>query len=300
VATGLDNPKQSAKPRRRAKRADDEVMSFGDHLDELRRRVLLALAGPAVTFVIIWVWLRYQLMDWILRPPFPAWRIGDWEIFSLEPVPLGFSQGAPTTAFLTFATICLIAAVIAAAPWIIYHIWAFVAAGLYEHERRAVRIYGVASVVMFFAGVCFFYFLVYPVSLSFLYGFGQSFNQYLAEHYGAEPMILSQTLLEGYVKFVLLLVLVFGLMFELPLVITFLGRTGIVTTAALKRYRRHVILGLVVVSALVTPPDIFSQVALSLPMWLLYEGSIIIVRLTGPRRRRPEELAEPADSAAED
>lgn len=262
----------------------EKRMTFGDHLDELRRRIFLALIGPLAGFVIIWVWFRYPLMDWILRPPFPQWRLFGYDLLVLQPVELGFSQSAPSSAFVMFASICLIAAIIFTAPWIIYQVWAFVAAGLYPHERRAIRSYGFAAVLLFFAGAAFFYFLVYPMSISFLYGFGHSYNEYITQQYGAPASILSQTLLEGYVRFVLMLILVFGLMFELPIVILFLGRSRMVSVKTLKHYRRHVILGLLIIAALVTPPDVFSQIALALPMWVLYEGSILIVRLTTPQR----------------
>ncbi len=255
-------------------------MGFGDHLDELRRRIMLAIAGPIVGFIVIWVWFRYELMDWILRPQFPEWRVFGHDLLVLKPIELDFLQAAPSTAFVTFATISLIGGIILSAPWIIYHVWAFVAEGLYPHERRAIRLYGVFTVVLFFLGGAFFYFIVYPMSISFLYGFGESFNQYLQTRHGASPAILPQSLLDEYVRFVLMMVLIFGLMFELPLVVLFLGRARMVSVDALKRYRRHVILGLVVTSAIVTPPDVFSQVALALPMWLLYEAGILLVRIT--------------------
>lgn len=258
-------------------------MTFADHLDELRRRILFALAGPAVAFLVIWIWFRHPLMQWILYPPAPRWRLFGYDILYLDMPELGFAQSAPTSAFVTFASICLIAAIIAAAPWIIYQVWAFVAAGLYPHERRAVRIYGLAAVLLFFAGAAFFYFLVYPISVSFLYGFGHDYNQYLLGQYGAQPQILNQTLLEGYVRFVLMLILVFGLMFQLPIAIMFLGRLGLVNVQSLCRYRRHTILALLIIAAIVTPPDVFSQIALALPMWGLYEIGILALRLTGAK-----------------
>ncbi|MBN2584021.1 MAG: twin-arginine translocase subunit TatC [Planctomycetes bacterium] len=263
---------------------DEKRMSLGEHLEELRRRVFYALAGPAVGFVACFFLLREHLLYAILNPPYPTF-------LTIDAPPLEFNLASPYDAFVTAMITSLIAGIILTSPWSIYHLWAFIAAGLYEHERRHVRVFGVVSVLLFLAGAAFFYYVVYPLAVSFLYGFTQEYNEFAARWAGRVSTIEPTTLLGGYVHFVMLLMLVFGLMFELPLVVLFLGRIGIVDVATFSRYRRHVILGLVILAAIVTPPDVFSQIALAVPMWILYEAGIIILRLTERRKMRQKDAS---------
>ena len=258
---------------------DEKRMSLGEHLEELRRRVLAALLGPAAGFAVCFFLLRDHLVYAILNPRYPAF-------LKLDAPALTFNLASPYDAFVTAMVVSLIAGCILTAPWSLYHLWAFVAAGLYEHERRHVRSFGAVSVVLFFSGAAFFYFLIYPVAVAFLYGFARQYNEFAAAWGHGVSTIEPGTLLGGYVHFVMVLMLVFGLMFEMPLVVLFLGRTGLVDVATFSRYRRHVVLILVIVAAIVTPPDVFSQVALSVPMWILYEAGLLVLRWTERRKRR--------------
>jgi len=263
---------------------DDIRMSLGDHLDELRRRVLLALAGPVVGFLVCFFIFQGELLQLVLRPVYPHWELFGFT-FHVEPVPdIKFTLPAPYTGFTTTMFISLVAGCIVTAPWTLYQLWSFIAAGLTQRERRWVRLVTPFSVVLFAAGASFFYFVVYPVVLSFLYAFGSDLKGP-----DGQPLITSNTLFDGYVSFVLLLVLVFGLMFELPLAVFFLGKAQLISTATFRRYRRHVVLGIVAVSALVTPPDIFSQLALAVPMAILYEIGILAVAISERRARRSAE-----------
>ena len=254
-------------------------MSLGEHLEDLRRRVLYALAGPAVGFVVCYVFFRNHLLYAVANPHFP-------EFLPIKKVELAFNLANPYDAFITMMFTSFVVGCIATSPWSIYHIWSFVSGGLYPKERRYVRSFGVFSAVLFLTGAAFFYFLVYPVTVSFLYSFGTEYNEFVARLLGEGSTILPNTLLGGYVNFVLLLTLVFGLMFQLPLVVLFLGKIGLADAGMFRHYRKHVFLGLVALAALVTPPDVFSQVALALPMWLLYEIGILILRISARRKRR--------------
>lgn len=264
--------------------ATEKRMTLGEHLEELRRRLLYVLGGAAVAFVLCFLLFRNELLDAVVRPVYPQWRLFGRDILVLEPVDVKFTMGAPYTAFTTYLFISLVAGCIASAPWALYHLWAFIAAGLYPRERRWVYVFGPLSVLLFATGALFFYFVVYPVVVSFLYSYAEDFNRYVVAT-GGEPMITRDTLFGGYIHFVMLLTFVFGLMFELPLVVYFLGRVGLVRVETFRRYRRHVIVALVAVAAMVTPPDVFSQVALAVPMWVLYEAGVLAVRLT--QRRTP-------------
>jgi sec-independent protein translocase protein TatC len=224
--------------------------------------------------------LRDHLLYVLLNPPYP-------EFLRLDaPRSVEFNLSSPYDAFVTAMMTSLIAGCIVTAPWSIYHLWAFVGAGLYEHERRHVRWFAVSSVGLFFLGAAFFYYLIYPMSVAFLYGFAEQYNAFVARGLSGKATIEFNSLLGGYVHFVMLLMLVFGVMFEVPLVVLFLGKLGLVEAKTFARYRRHVVVALVVISAIVTPPDVFSQLALAGPMWILYEAGIVILRLGDRRKKR--------------
>lgn len=261
--------------------SDEIRMTLGEHLDELRRRLFYALLGPLVGFVVCFGFFRDELLNMILRPVTPHWELFGYAIPGIEVMDIPFTVRTPYAAFTTSMFISLIAGLIATAPWSFYHLWAFVGAGLRPQERRWVRVFAPFSLVLFAAGAAFFYFVVYPVVISFFYGFGREFNSRVGRQ-----AITDFTDLNGYVSFVMVLILVFGLMFELPLVVYFLGKTRLVSALTFRRVRRQVILGIVILSAIVTPPDIFSQISLSLPMILLYELGIVMVAASERSRAR--------------
>lgn len=266
---------------------EERRMTFGEHLEELRRRILYALVAPVIGFIVCFIFFREHLLAAVVNPVYPEWRLFGHDILAIERVNVEFTLSNPYAMFVTYMFISLIAGLILTAPWSLYHLWAFVAAGLYPRERRWVHILAPVSLLLFASGAAFFYFIVYPVVISFLYGFGIEFNTFLRAHNGTD-MVSNNTLLDGYVHFVMLLTFVFGLMFELPLVVFFLGRTGLVRVETFTRYRRHVIVAVVLVAAMVTPPDVFSQIALAIPMMALYELGILMVRLTRRRERRSD------------
>lgn len=258
----------------------DEVrMTLGEHLHELRRRLSYAILGPVVGFLVCFGLLRNQILDWLLNPVYPHWELLGYTILRVDPVAVQFTMKSPYAAFTTTMLVSLIAGLILTAPWTGYHLWAFVATGLRPKERRWVRLFAPASLVLFLAGAAFFYFVVYPIVIGFFYEFAREFNDY-----AGREVITDYTDFDGYVSFVMVLMFLFGLMFELPLVVYFLGKTRLVAASTFRRYRRHVILGIFVLSAVVTPPDAFSQVALALPMILLYELGILMVVLGVPRK----------------
>jgi len=261
----------------------DEVrMTLGEHLDELRRRLSYALLGPLVGFIVCFGFLRDQILDRLLNPIYPHWELFGYTILRVDPVDVQFTMKSPYSAFTTTMLVSLIAGLILTAPWTVYHLWAFVASGLRAKERRWIRLFAPISLLLFVAGAAFFYFVVYPIVIRFFYEFGREFNDY-----AGREVITGYTDFDGYISFVMVLIFLFGLMFELPLVVYFLGKTRLVTVSTFRRYRRHVILGIFVLAAVATPPDAFSQVALALPMILLYELGILMVVLS--TRGQPDE-----------
>ena len=166
------------------------------------------------------------------------------------------------------------------APWVFHQLWMFVAAGLYAHERRCVQRAVPFSAGLFMIGALFFFFVVAPVCLRFFLGFGDLIG------------VTCNWTFQKYISFVSLLMLVFGLAFQTPIVIFILNRTGLVPLDALKSTRKFVILGIFFLAAVVTPPDVISQVTLAIPLYALYELGILLSALFNqPRSSSPDATA---------
>jgi sec-independent protein translocase protein TatC len=183
-----------------------------------------------------------------------------------------------TTPFFVPLKVALMASFLIALPYILYQLWRFVAPGLYEHERRMVVPLIFASTVLFFCGMSFAYFVVFPV----VFGFITS----------AAPIgVAVMTDIDKYLSFVLSMFMAFGITFQVPVAVVLLVRMGVVTVAKLREIRPYIIVGAFVVGAIFTPPDVVSQLMLALPLWLLYEAGIVVASWTGP-------IEKPADQAS--
>ena len=185
---------------------------------------------------------------------------------------------APADGFVAYMKISLIAGLIVTCPWVFYQLWMFVAAGLYPNEKRYVHIAVPFSAVLFVAGALFFLFVVAPLALRFLIGFNSKFLG-----------VSSHFTFQNYISFVTLLMLVFGIAFQTPIAILILTKTGLVSIGALRKSRKYVILGIFVVAAMATPPDVISQVTLAVPLYFLFELGIVISWFVG--RKKKEESA---------
>lgn len=227
-------------------RSPDEL-SFLGHLDELRSRLIkIALA------VILAACLFYPAVDQVLA-------------FLIRPVGrVIFTSVAD--AFVARFMLTLWGGVILALPVIVYQFWEFVSAGLKEHEKKYVRFFAPFSFLLFVLGAVFGYAVMIPVGMRFLLSFSTDF---------IVPMIT----LPNYISFVTTLVLAFGAAFELPLILLFLAKVGVVTPAFLVQKRRHAIVLILIVSAIITPPDAVSQMIMALPLVILYELGIIVARV---------------------
>lgn len=227
--------------------------SFISHLIELRNRLLRAVAGWLVVFVCLF--------------PFAD------RIYHLLAAPLlaKLPQGAQmiatavTTPFFVPMKVTMMAAFLIALPWMIYQCWAFIAPGLYAHEKRLIRPLLAAAVVLFFMGMAFAYFAVFPVVFGFLVG-------------SAPAGVAVMTDIAEYLDFVIGMFLAFGFAFEVPIAVILLALMGWVNLAQLKEARSYVIVGAFVLGAIFTPPDIVSQCMLAIPLWLLYELGLLVVR----------------------
>jgi sec-independent protein translocase protein TatC len=320
------------------------TMSLGDHLEELRARLILAIAGLGIGAIVALIFgttiirfiekpyidaMRPRIekaekeglqTDFVLLadlffknmlaasrsdPNAPAidpnqvafarkvatdtirqWQTGDpnapQEMKTL-PTWARLQVLAPAEAFSAYMKVSFIAGLILTCPWVFYQLWMFVAAGLYSHERNYVRNAVPFSAVLFVAGALFFLFVVAPISLRFFLGFGDLMD------------VASNWTLQRYISFVTVLMLVFGLAFQTPIAIFILNRTGLVSLEALRSVRKYVFLSVFVISAVVTPPDVISQVTLAVPLYALYEVGMLLAHLS---RKKAEKKKQEGDSGA--
>jgi sec-independent protein translocase protein TatC len=242
------------------------------HLLELRTRLLRALAGVGLVFLGL-MFVAQDLYALVAAP-------------LMELLPAGSSMIATEVAspFLAPVKLAAVAALVIAMPWVLYQVWAFVAPGLYRNEQRLVVPLLASSTVLFYAGMAFAYFAVLPLVFRFTLGF-------------APEGVAVMTDIARYLDFVLALFVVFGLTFELPVAVVLLVWSGFVTPAALAAKREYVLVGVFVAAAILTPPDVVSQILMAVPTYLLYELGILAARVLVPGAREVEEqrrqLGEP-------
>jgi sec-independent protein translocase protein TatC len=242
--------------------------SLLDHLVELRSRLLRGIVGVVVVLVALLPFTS-QLYTWLAMP-----------LVSRLPAGQQMIAMNPAGAFFAPIKLTCFVALFAAAPWLLYQAWAFIAPGLYKREKKlAVPLLG-SAVLLFYAGCAFAYFLVLPMVFNFLLRF--------------KPDIVAITPdINAYLEFVLVIFLAFGASFELPVALVILVLLGWVTPAQLREWRGYAIVGIFIVAAVITPPDVVSQLLLAIPMMLLYEAGIIAARAVVPK-------PDPNDAATDD
>lgn len=237
--------------------------TFWDHLEVLRWVVLRSLAVTVVFGVV-----AFCLKDWlfavVLAPRtsgFVTFRLLDVEPFSVHLMNIGLTEQ-----FMTHIRVSLYAGMLCAAPYILYELFRFVSPGLYDRERRAGFRVVTSGYLMFMAGTLLNYFLIFPLTVRFL------------GTYQVSADVENMLTLKSYIDTLLSMSLVMGVIFELPVVSAILGRMGIINGRLMSRYRRHAIVAILIVAAIITPTtDVFTLFIVSLPIWLLYELSILLV-----------------------
>jgi sec-independent protein translocase protein TatC len=247
--------------------------TFISHLVELRDRLLRSLIAVGVVFLALFVYPGSgPIYDFLAAPLMHALPEGTKMIAT-----------GVITPFMVPVKVTALVALLVALPYVLYQAWAFVAPGLYAHEKRLVLPLVVASSVLFLAGIAFCYYLVFGKVFAFI-------NSFAPQSITPAPDI------EAYFGFVLTMFLAFGVTFEIPVVVIVLARAGIVTVEQLKSARPYVIVGAFVVAAVVTPPDVLSQLLLAIPMCGLYELGLFLARFIA---RKPGESDWKAPSDAE-
>lgn len=242
----------------------EEADSFMSHLIELRDRLIRAMAAFLIVFLCLFAWARdiYNLLAQPLLKELPAGT----HMIAVE-------VAAP---FFVPIKVTMFAAFVIALPFVLYQAWAFIAPGLYAHEKKLVLPLVATSTVLFVTGMSFAYFVVFPVVFHFLTAF-------------TPEGVDMATDIQKYFDFVLTLFLAFGLAFETPVAVVILTRMGIVTVEKLKAARPYLVVGAFVVAAIFTPPDVVSQLLLAIPLWLLYEVGLIVASLL----EKPGEKKQP-------
>jgi sec-independent protein translocase protein TatC len=242
--------------------------TFITHLIELRSRLVKASFGIALICAALLAWPGpAQIYDFIARPMIDSLPAGSHLIATGVIAP-----------FMVPMKVTLVIAFILALPWVFYQVWAFVAPGLYAHEKRLVLPLVISSSGLFMAGVAFCYFFVFGRVFKFISAF-------------APTSIAVMPDIENYLDFVMSMCLAFGATFEVPVVVVILVRMGIVSVEKLKEIRPYALVGAFVVAAIVTPPDVVSQLALAVPMCLLFEIGLLVAPIFVRATQAPEETA---------
>jgi len=248
---------------------EDEKLPFTSHLEELRKRLITAFIAVGVGFVIAFGF-KERLFKILVYPLVKVMKEGETLIYT----------GLPE-AFFTYLKVAFLAGLIVASPIILYEFWMFVAPGLYKNERRMMMPIVLLSSLFFIGGALFGYFVVFPWGFKFFLGF-------------ATDTIRPLPSMKEYFGFSAKMLLAFGLVFELPLVLTFLAKLGIVSVEFLKKNRKYAILLFFTGAAILTPPDVITQIMMALPLMVLYEISIIGAKIFGKKKEKPNAAEQEA------
>ena len=247
----------------------DQAKSFWDHLDELRtcliRIIIVVLAGAIVAFA-----MKTEVFSIVLAPTksdFITYRwfsqFGDIADFNLNLI-----NTQLTSQFSVHMQVSIIIGIICVSPYILYSIFAFVSPALYVNERKYARLLVVAGYIMFMIGVALCYFLIFPLTIRFL------------GNYQVSDDVANIITLSSYIDTLTMLTLMLGIVFELPILCMLLGKMGILTAEFMKKYRRHTIVIILIVAAIITPTtDVMTLMLVTLPIYLLYEISILAVKM---------------------
>lgn len=245
---------------------DDKEMSFFDHLEELRWRIIKSLAGIVVAVIVCGIYSDWLVNEVVLRPG----RLTNPPLHLINTIPYG--------QITFYMVVVVVAALIICSPLILYQLWKFIQPGLMPGERKYISSIVFYTTACFLSGVAFAYFLMLPYMLQFFANFGTT-------------SIQNWITVDEYMEFVLQLVLLSGLVFELPMVSYFLARLGLLTPAFLRRYWRHSFIVILFIAAVVTPTtDPITMSIFSLPMLALYEVSIWVAKIA--QRKREAGMAE--------
>jgi sec-independent protein translocase protein TatC len=255
---------------------EEEGMSFLDHLEALRWHILRAISAVLILTIIAFLAKSIVFGVIILGPSkvdFITYRLfcdlGNFlgvAALCIDELPFTLQSREMTSQFSMHMTSSLVVGFVVAFPYLFWEVWRFISPGLYDKEKNAAR--GAVFFVsfLFFLGAAFGYFVLAPMSINFL------------ANYQLDPSIVNEFDISSYISTLTMLVLASAIMFQLPVVVYFLSKSGLVTSAMLRSYRRHAIVVILIVSAIITPPDVVSQILIAMPILVLYEAGIQIAK----------------------
>ncbi|MEI6433626.1 MAG: twin-arginine translocase subunit TatC [Bacteroidota bacterium] len=269
--------------------SEQREMTFWDHLDELRGTLWRILIAIVLTSILAFSFKEILFDDIILAPKSKSFityrllcRLGEWlstPSLCVDPSKFNLININLAGQFTSHMNISLIAGLILSLPYVLWELWRFIKPGLTEKEIGSSRGIVAITTLLFLTGVLFSYFIVAPLMINFLGGYVVSAD------------VANQISLTSYVSSISMMTLLMGLLFELPVLVLFLTKIGIITPKYLKKYRKHTVIGILIIAGIITPsPDIFSQVVVALPLYALFEMSLLIS--SRMYRKKQEELAE--------
>ncbi len=250
--TDSENPKSK----------DEKEMNFLDHLEELRWHIIRSLGAVFVVGIVIFIFKGFVFENIIFGPKndwFPTYRI-----FGFLPAEFVILPREMGEAFFTHIKVSAILGLIVVFPYVFWEFWRFIKPGLYENEQKAARGIVVVCSSLFLIGVAFGYYIVTPFAVTFLAGYDVGVDA------------TNSPSLASYVSTITMCTLPMGLVFELPVIAYFLAKIGLITSAAMKKFRRHAVIVILLVAAIITPPDVVTQFLIGIPIYILYEISILI------------------------
>ena len=263
-------------------------MSFLDHLEELRWVLVRSSAAVVIMAIITYFFADYIFEEIIFGPTKPSFIT--YRFFCDASHYLGFADSICITEldFIIqntemegqvniFVWVCITAGFILAFPYILFQFWKFISPALYDKEKKHAKAFIIIASLLFFLGVLFGYFVIVPMSVNFLATFSIS------------SVVKNQFNIESYVSMVKTAVIASGLFFELPIIVYFLTKLGLVTADFLRKYRKYAIVIVLIIAAIVTPPDVVSQVTVAIPMLLIYEASIFISAIVTKNKLKNEQ-----------
>ena len=241
-----------------------ELASFWEHLDELRSRLIRVVVMVVIMAIVAFLFKEW-LFDVVLAPRSSAFV--SYRLLGVPPFAIRLVNTGLTEQFMVHMRVAACVGLLASSPYIIYEVFRFVSPALYDHERHyAVWLVG-AAYVMFLLGILLNYFLIFPLTVRFL------------GTYQVSADVTNMLTLQSYIDTLIAMSFMMGILFELPVVCWLMGRLGIIDGSIMRTYRRHAIVAILVLSAIVTPTtDVFTLLVVALPIWMLYEVSILIVK----------------------
>jgi len=256
------------------KKKDPNALSFGEHLEDLRRMLFRILAVVVVISIVIF-YFKDQTFALLLAPSqwdFVTYRFIEKALhaigssFVFEEYHVNLIATELSSQFMTHVTAAMYLAALAASPYILYELFRFVVPALYEKERKYSVRMAVIMYILFVVGVLMSYFIIFPVAFRFL------------GTYSVSSAVESNITLGSYISTFTSLTLIMGLVFQLPVVAYFLGKIGVIKAEHMKKYRRHALVVIMIAAAIITPPDLMTMVLVTIPLYLLYEVSILILK----------------------